>query len=235
MPENQKEELVEAFRKKIVRRAIEMQIGGFRPPDDPRTSWFGRVTQSAEGEDWPVHEGEAMLPLCQINLTELPYRPHRLDDVDFISVFVSRRRLPNDTPNGDGWCLRAYKDLGSLVSLRQPDMDSLIASFAMRPIIVEEDYPCCEDVADCPEELEEEYYDLFSNHSGLKLGGWPTLVQAEIFWAPWNRHPASPEYVFQIDSTEKGTWMWGDGGVGYFGRGTAPNALDDWTFSWQCY
>lgn len=45
MPEKEKEELIEAFRKKIVRRAIEMQIGGFRPPDDPRTSWFGRVTR----------------------------------------------------------------------------------------------------------------------------------------------------------------------------------------------
>jgi hypothetical protein len=46
--ENEKDELVEAFRKKIVRKAIEMQIGGFRAPDDLRTSWFGRVTQRAE-------------------------------------------------------------------------------------------------------------------------------------------------------------------------------------------
>jgi hypothetical protein len=69
----------------------------------------------------------------------------------------------------------------------------------------------------------------------FKLGGWPTLIQSEIFWAPWNRHPAAPEYVFQIDSTGKGNWSWGDGGVGYFGRGTAPGKTDEWALAWQCY
>ncbi|MHC4974852.1 MAG: DUF1963 domain-containing protein, partial [Planctomycetota bacterium] len=77
--------------------------------------------------------------------------------------------------------------------------------------------------------------DLFENTPGFKLGGWPTLIQSEIFWAPWNRHPAAPEYVFQIDSTAKGNWSWGDGGVGYFGRGTAPGKTDEWALAWQCY
>jgi hypothetical protein len=29
--------------------------------------------------------------------------------------------------------------------------------------------------------------------------------------------------------------MWGDNGVGYFGRGTAPGKQDEWTLAWQCY
>ena len=86
-----------------------------------------------------------------------------------------------------------------------------------------------------PPEVEEDYVDLFENVQGFKLGGWPTLIQSEIYWAPWNKHPASPEYVFQIDSTEKGNWAWGDNGLGYFGRGTAPGHEDVWTLSWQCY
>ncbi len=44
-----------------------------------------------------------------------------------------------------------------------------------------------------------------------------------------------PEYVFQIDSTDKGHWAWGDGGVGYLFRGRAEGHRDEWTLTWQCY
>ncbi|HEX8776147.1 MAG TPA: hypothetical protein VF735_21435, partial [Pyrinomonadaceae bacterium] len=64
--------------------------------------------------------------------------------------------------------------------------------------------------------------------------GWPTLIQSEIYWAPWNKHPANPEYVFQINSEEKANWRWGDAGVGHFGRGTGV-AKNQWALSWQCY
>jgi len=102
--------------------------------------------------------------------------------------------------------------------------------------VVEEDYPCWEDVpVECPEEIDDEYYDLFDNVRGFKFGGWPTLIQSEIFWAPWNKHDAIPEYVFQIDTTEKGNWMWGDNGVGYFGKGTAEDKTNEWALAWQCY
>ncbi len=45
---------LEAARKALCRRAIVLDIGGFRPPDDPLASWFGRVTLAAEGEGWPT-------------------------------------------------------------------------------------------------------------------------------------------------------------------------------------
>ncbi len=106
----------------------------------------------------------------------------------------------------------------------------------MRPRIVEEDFPCRDDVPiELDKDVEDNYGDLFENTNGLKLGGWPTLIQSEVWWAPLNRHPAAPEYVFQVDSTEKGNWSWGDGGVGYFGRGTAPGHEDEWACEWQCF
>jgi hypothetical protein len=46
---------------------------------------------------------------------------------------------------------------------------------------------------------------------------------------------AEPRYVFQIDSIEKAGWSWGDQGVAYFGRGTAPGRTEEWSLSWQCY
>ena len=227
-------DLAEA-RRRLGRRAIVMQIGGFRPPDDPTLSWFGRVNVAAPGESWPRSaRGAPMHALCQIDLTGLPFRPPRLDDAEMIAVFIGPDELPTDTPNGDGWCLRAYERKASLVTLPPVDTGSWVKPFPMRPVVVDADYPCREDVG---EEVSEEIADLLEdeleNVPGLKLGGWPSLIQSEIFWAPWNRHPAKPEYVFQIDSDEKALWAWGHGGVGYFGRGTTPEARDEWALAWQ--
>lgn len=220
----------------LQRRAIVLDLGGFRPPEDPRVSWFGRVNLAAPGETWPENAGKPMLPLAQINLAELPFRPPRLDDLAFITVFVDPDDYPNDDPNGKRWCLRAYPSLDGLVPLPRPAAKFAIKALPMKPRIVETDFPCHDDVnIELDEDVDEAYYDIFENIDGFKLGGWPSLIQSEIFWAPHNAHPAAPEYVFQIDSTEKGQWAWGDSGVGYFGRGTAPGRENEWTFEWQCY
>lgn len=213
-----------------------MEIGGFRPSNSIDESWFGRVNLALPDEDWPETDGEPMHALCQINLSALPFRTQGLEDFEMLSVFIGPTDLPMDEKNGSNWSLRAYRRISDLVELDQVDSNSWIKPFPMRPTIVEEDFPCHEDInIEMPEDLEESYYSYFSNVSGFKLGGWPSLIQSEISWAPYNKHPAVPSYVFQIDTTEKGNWMWGDGGVGYFGRGTTPEFKDEWTIEWQCY
>lgn len=220
----------------IRRRAIVMEIGGFRPPTDPSASWFGRVNLALPGEEWPHFANKPMLALAQINLTALPFRPPGLEDLELITVFIGPDELPSDAPNGEGWLLRAYSNVAQLTPLMQKQVRSGIKPFPMRPAICENDFPVWEDLdVEPPGELAESYYDLFENAGGFKLGGWPSLIQSEIYWAPGNRNPIAPRYVFQIDSTEKGNWAWGDGGVGYFGRGTAPGCTDQWAFEWQCY
>lgn len=224
----------EDLRARLRRPAIRMQIGGFRPPDAPGGSWFGRVDLALPGEAWPTTGGLPMLPLCQINLAELPYRPPRLEDLAMIAVFVGPVELPDDTPNGDAWCLRAYPELSRLVPLAAPAR-SPIRAFPMRPEAIEDDFPAWDDLPGDVGEMDDEgYEDRFPNQDGLKLGGWPTLVQGEISWPAADAH-AGPEYVFQVDTVEKAGWTWGDGGVGYFGRGTAPGRTGEWALSWQCY
>ena len=227
---------LDEFREKIKRKAIVMDIGGFRPPDDPITSWFGKVNFCLPGEEWPIQDGKPMHALAQINLPELPFRPPRLSDIDLITVFIGPSELPFDVPNGQNWCVCMYQNTDDLIPIEARNSSSSIKAFPMRPRAVEEDYPSWEDIpCECPEEADDNYYDLFKNVAGFKLGGWPSLVQSEIYWAPLNRHPISPEYVFQIDTTEKGNWMWGDNGVGYFGRGTVQRHENDWALTWQCY
>lgn len=224
------------IRERLRRRAIVFDVGGFQPSEDPFGSWFGRINVCAAGESWPVMEGKPMHALCQINLTNLPFRPPRLDEVEMIAVFIGPDELPMHAPNGRNWCIRAYKQIADLMPLGHQDTGSIIKPFPMRPRVVENDFPCLEDIPlELSEEIADDYSDLFENISGLKLGGWPTLIQAEIYWSPWNKHPAAPEYVFQVDSEPKAHWSWGDGGVGYFGRGTANGKEDEWTCEWQCY
>jgi hypothetical protein len=205
-------------------------------PMTPGQAGSAASTLLLKAEEWPTTNGDPMHALCQINLTEMPFRPPRLDDVEFVTVFIGPNELPNDDANGSNWCLRAYSSLSLLVPLSSRQTGTHIKPFPMRPRILEEDYPIWDDVNfELDEDVEDSYYDNLSNAHGLKLGGWPTLIQSEIFWAPRNKHPAAPEYVFQIDTTEKGNWMWGDNGVGYFGRGTTPGRENEWACAWQCY
>ncbi len=227
---------IDQLRKKLKRRAIVMEIGGFRPPADLDASWFGRVQMSLPGEEWPTSSGRPMHALCQLNLIDLPFRTPQLDELAMITIFIGPSELPVDAANGENWCLRAYKDIAELVPLKQVETGSSIKPLPMRPKVIDEDFPCREDVdMDLPEDIDEEYSELFENVSGFKLGGWPTLVQSEIYWAPFNIHPIAPEYVFQIDTSEKANWAWGDNGLGYFGRGMAEGYADEWALQWQCY
>jgi len=229
-------QIIEKFRQQIKRKAIVLDIGGFRPPKSPVSSWFGKVLFCNPNEDWPMQDGEAMHALAQINIKEFPFKPRGLEDIEFICVFIGPKELPDDEPSGNNWQIRTYSDLTSLVLLQQYHTESKIKPFPMKPRIVNEDYPKWEDIpVDCPDEIEDRYYDLFENIPGFKFGGWPSLIQSEIYWAENNQHEANPEYVFQIDTTEKGNWMWGDHGVGYFGRGTTRGLENQWALSWQCY
>jgi hypothetical protein len=229
--------VVDAARARLRRRAIRMEIGGFAPPEGPAGSWFGRVNLALPGEEWPTTDGQPLHALAQIDLTQLPFRPAGLEDLAMITVFIADDPPYEGEPNGAGWCLRAYPDLSALVPLEQVDTGSEIRAFPMRPEVIEEDYPTWDDAADedLPEEVAARYHDFFETAEGFKLGGWPFLAQHSIEWDGPTVRPARTRFVFQIDSTDKGNWMWGDSGFGYFGRRTTPGRPDEWVMSWQCY
>ncbi|RPI32459.1 MAG: DUF1963 domain-containing protein [Chloroflexota bacterium] len=215
-----------------------MEIGGIRPSESLSASWFGRVLIGSVGERWPFFNQKPMLALAQVNVAGLPFRTPGFADIDFITVFIRSDRLPlPGEQNGTSWILRAYNSLANLVPLEPPNTDSFIKPFQMNPKVVDDDFPCFDDI---PVYLRDRIRNAYQenqikNTDSFKLGGWPTLIQSEIQWVPFNQHSSKPEYVFQIDSTEKGNWMWGDSGMGYFGRDTVEGHKDDWMLSWQCY
>ncbi len=104
--------------RKISRPAKIFEVGGFKPDENTKSSWIGKVLVCEQGETWPESNGEPMIPLCQLNLTNLPYLPDRLKDIQLITVFIDSKIIPSkDEKNGELWCLRAYKNLDSLIQI----------------------------------------------------------------------------------------------------------------------
>ncbi len=213
---------------KCLKRASIAQIGGFRPPNDPRASWFAKGVGLPD-EPLPIYKREPMFPLLQVNCDELPYRPKELEATRLFVVFFNRVEIPFNKPHGDGWVIREYQDLESLVPL--PDSrPERVRPFPITWTLKEDEGPNWEDAwglvdltpINESEEASHQFFDRYHNHSGTKIGGYPSAIQ----------HGAvCGTFVFQIGSEEKPNWMWADNGIAYFGK--SPNG--EWRFSCQFY
>ncbi len=205
-----------------------MIVGGIRPSANVFTSWFGRVRMMAFGQKWPTFAGEPMLPLCQINCDELPFRPPAFTDITFITAFVAPDALPyRMAPSGEGWELRTYKIGQPLLPLDESVLPiPSIKPFPIQWQFIREDFPSWEEAIEVLRldqdqlALYEEHTDLFQTHYCSKIGGWPSLLQGELFAG----YSKQPNYVFQIDSESKAHWGWGDTGIGYFGYQTLTDS-----------
>jgi Domain of unknown function (DUF1963) len=229
----------------LARPASLGQVGGFRPPNDPITSWAGNVTVARPGEDWPLCDGSPMLALLQVVAPELPVVPEHLQDVAALTLFVGPFALPLDEPNGANWCLREYRTLDELAPLNAPRparaADPKLArgeATTYRPFPVRwlevTDWPDFDSVPlDCRDAWDEAQQDdapAMQTHDGLKVGGWPSTVQSEVSWFEGGERLDDVDFVLQVDSSEKTGFQVGHGGVLYIGRrGTAGT----WHCSWQ--
>ncbi|MDP9311762.1 MAG: YwqG family protein [Chloroflexota bacterium] len=203
---------------RLLRPASLAEVGGFRPPPDPVSSWFGGHFVGAHEEQWPTSRGKLMLPLLQIRIDELPYVPPGLDGIALLNVFIDAEELPVDTPNGDGWLIRTYPSIDSLHPLIPPLLTGQVKTFPVRWTLATREAPQRGDVweilaATGFDQLEHDielFSERYSRSYGTKVGGWPSYIQGE---------PAvTDEFVFQIGSEAKAHWAWGDAGIGYFYR-----------------
>lgn len=246
--------VIAQLKERLKRRAIVMDIGVFDPPDDPKSSWFGWVGFARPGEAWPEWQGRPMTPICQVNVEQLPFRPQRLEDVGFFTLFFSGGYWPvTGGANGDGWCLRTYRTAEEVDWLDPPsEAPEGFSTLPMRHRALEADYPQWEDLprevrdASC-EDLFDVYEEELETAGGFKLGGWPFSLQGGL---DWNTEPSAgdtghepqgrviageirPEHVIQVDSVLEAGLNWVDCGYAFFGRGTAPGHENEWTWTWD--
>jgi hypothetical protein len=213
-----------------VRCASIAVIGGFRPPAEAVTSFFGGRFVGNPGEPWPATDGKPMIPLLQIRSDELAYRPAALKEWELLNVFIGPDKLPTDLPaeNGDGWLVRSYSKLENLEPLATP-AEIAVRPFPIRWQLSSSEAPIWDDAWELHdlsefnklEDAIELFYDRYQAQSRTKVGGWPSYTQGS---------PGSDGFVFQIGSEEKPQWMWGDNGSGYFYFRNGK-----WFLHWDCY
>lgn len=222
------------LKKQLSRKASLIEPCGAPNESDHLASLLGTVLAGLGNEAWPECCGAPMVPVLQLNLSQAPFVPDELRDVAFLALFVDGKNGPKDgAENGDCWQLRSYDSLAKLSRHSIPAQFERRRGRPIRYKLLERDLPDYEDVADLdiPEDIQGAWEDEFGAAEGSKLGGWPSLVQSEIFWAPNNEHPADPKYVFQLAHMERITPMSADT-VCYFGRGSGA-APAIWTIAMQ--
>ncbi|HLK61935.1 MAG TPA: DUF1963 domain-containing protein [Bryobacteraceae bacterium] len=225
---------LEEFARLNARPASALQIGGFRPTNNISTSNFGRKPLALAGEKWPTWKGSPLLFVCQLNLTKAPVVPELLQDIKLMTFFVSPQGGPLQRENGKDWRLRAYKSLLNLVPLAPPDGAGRLDRGCECQWEECVDYPTADDPEmRVPQGYEPAELEL-ENLRRTKIGGYPSHIQSELWW-DLRAHPANPQFCCQIDSEEKVGLQWGDRGMVYLGRGTAPGCSDRWFLDWQCY
>lgn len=212
--------------KRLSRPASVAQVGGFRPLEDPISSWFFRG-MGLPGEGLPLWRDKPMFPLLQIRMDELPFVPAPLKDVSLLVLFHNTQEHPFDLPHGEGWLIREYRSLEGLVPL--PRLELPYRPFPVRWHEVSDDMPGWEDAWELldmttvnEDEAAGDAFWALPRYRSTKVGGFPSDVQ----------HAVGIEgFVFQVGSEEKTGWMWADNGFGYFHR----SADGEWRFSCQFY
>jgi hypothetical protein len=143
--------------------------------------------------------------------------------------------------NGDGWLVRTYPNLDDLRPLAIPARATVPRGFEVRYELAE-DHP----VYDDPELKDVSGFNRRGVHLDniyrTKIGGYASNIQSvQWWWYPFPpdemlpNHPSRPRYCFQIACEEKVGLYWGDNGILYFARGTAPGCQAEWFLDTQCY
>ncbi len=242
MPTSSASEWIE-WQRQLERPCVPIKVGGSLSPDrNQLASAFGRVDVCLPGEHWPTWREKPLWPLCQLNLTEAPWRPNSLADIELIALFISFHFMEAEFPwlrdpgegKGASWCLRKYPSVDALVPLVAPSHGSTIRDTQVLWSNVTPDSPTHDLLPlDLPDNLRDTYYEMnFPRIHATKLGGWPSCVQSE----PWWYHQDSDDdfsFAIQIDSESEAGWMWGDSGTAYFAR--SQRDPRKWAFDWQCY
>lgn len=165
------------------------------------------------GESWPEFEGERMFPVLTISTGELPFVPSFLRGADSWTFFIQPGAWEHATSDGS-LVVRRYSSPPRVEGRRHaaspprlglefhevldyPSEEAIFEALADSPVALQEFEQDCERLVES-----------FPCHSGIKLGGYPYLIQPGGFLAS-----LASGFEIQIDVTD--LYMYADSGVGY--------------------
>lgn len=166
-------------------------------------------------EAWPQKDGKDLLPLLSLCVRELPFAPAFLQGFDYWTFFIEPETWEQIDRDGS-LVVRRYK---SVIGLRQlvappsikpkplhlrfrkvvdyPDQDALHETWAEQPALLR-----------WLDSRAGELRERFPCHYGIKIGGYPQLIQPTAFLKTLD-----PDFQIQIDCSEY--YHYGDSGIGY--------------------
>ena len=189
-------------------------------------SFYGGSFYGKKGENWPTYGGRALIPWLFLSKKYLP-QSNTFKEVKALAFYIDEQFFDCDhiAEEGSQIVVRVYKDSDELMLLEKPNNLEGHPPYILNWTDVK-DYPS---MSHFYEVFTEDIYDYFcendenlTNHSGIKFGGWPTLVQREYDYMDLDQH------VLQIDMTEN--YMYADSGICYV------SILNNgkWYFSFDC-
>ena len=203
----------------------------FESEDQPprHRSFYGGSFYGLPDETWPRFEGRPLLPWVYISRASLPDVPDRFRDFAGLAFYIDDQLFTGDyvAKEGSQLVVREYRSVDELVLLARPETLEDHPAYLLEWTKAD-DFPS---LSHFYSEFSEEVYQHFcdhdaaeglANHSGIKIGGWPTLVQRNYDTFDLD------ELKLQIDATEN--FMYADSGIVYVTR------LNDgrWYFEFDC-
>jgi hypothetical protein len=178
------------------------------------SSMTGGIFWGQKDESWPIFDSKPMIPILSILISELPFKIAQFNNIELITIFVDEEGAPIDEEEGS-LVIRTYSDTEGLVPLEKPaDLNKTCFRLEWDKAL---DFPNEYQLEQSLSSNEYELYldpnsklmDKYPNHSGIKIGGWPYLIQ-DVYFLKFD----FPEYVFQFDSNE--VFSFCDSGMGTF-------------------
>ena len=192
-------------------------------------SFYGGRFYGLPSESWPMFQGRPLLPWVFISRDSLPKVPDCLRELAALAFYIDPKLSTGDcvAEEGSQLVVRQYRNAEDLVLLARPGTLEGHSPYLLEWKEVD-DFPSLSHFySDFPEEVYRHFCDhdmaeSLANHSGIKIGGWPTLVQRGYDTFDLDG------FTLQIDMTEN--YMYADSGIAYVTR------LKDgrWYFEFDC-
>ena len=206
-------ESLESFLSNLERRAL-LATPLPEAGDDLLTAQGG-VPLGSAGESWPEHDGQPLFPMLSVQTSELPFVPSIFGGDAYVVIFIKADEYEVATNDGT-LVLRRYSEMTGLVPLAvPPEAETTRLPLGFKEI---RDFPepsvISEALEDRPELLEayeqesDKWESAFPCADGIKIGGYPLLIQETAFLKSLD-----PDFAIQLDGTD--LYSYGDSGVGY--------------------
>ncbi len=224
---------IEDIKKLLKKQATIFETGGFRPTNDMKESWIGKVAWQKVNETQPIDsKGNLMIPLATIFLDSSKYIPEPISKYKLITFYMSDEIWNNLIKKDlkEFFEIRVYDNLEELVKCEYTS--NIIKPFPLAATEIDNEYPFW-DEGGIPDDLfktilemenneiiESYFYNIFENNICThKLGGYPSFCQGG-FW-----FENGYDYVIQISSDSKANFNIVDDGNFYF---YYNQELNDW-------